>query len=120
MAQAPHEVLGVPGHASRAEIHTAYGRVARECHPDRNPGFQKEATERFRSIQEAYEALVAAAPSERHEHRSTEQATQAEAETPEDYGPPSSEATKDRAGPQRAHSDFENLRRPNQGRASPR
>src|SRR4051812_2039514 len=49
-------VLGVPRHASQEEILTVYRRLAREYHPDRNPG-SALADERFREVQLAYEIL---------------------------------------------------------------
>ncbi len=51
-----YEVLGVSRNASSEDIKKAYRKLARENHPDRNPGDQK-AEERFKEIQQAYDAL---------------------------------------------------------------
>jgi len=48
-----YSILGVPRNASQKEIKTAYRKLAREYHPDVNPG----ATEKFKDINEAHEAL---------------------------------------------------------------
>ncbi|MDT5008553.1 MAG: molecular chaperone DnaJ [Mycobacterium sp.] len=53
MARDYYALLGVSSNASDAEIKRAYRRLARELHPDVNPG----ETERFHEIQIAYEVL---------------------------------------------------------------
>jgi molecular chaperone DnaJ len=51
-----YNVLGVDKKASADEIKKAYRKLARQYHPDRNPG-DKQAEERFKEISAAYDVL---------------------------------------------------------------
>lgn len=57
MAKDYYQILGVPRNASDEEIKKAYRRLAMQYHPDRNPGREKWANEKFKEINEAYAVL---------------------------------------------------------------
>ena len=52
----PYKVLGVSPDASDEEIKKAYRRLAKEYHPDRNPGDQ-EAAKKMQQINDAYDQI---------------------------------------------------------------
>ena len=56
MAQTPYEVLGVKPDASADDIRKAYRKLAKELHPDLNPG-KPAAEARFKSVTAAYDLL---------------------------------------------------------------
>jgi DnaJ-class molecular chaperone len=56
MAQTPYELLGVKPDASADEIRKAYRKLAKQFHPDINPG-KPEAEARFKEISAAYDLL---------------------------------------------------------------
>jgi curved DNA-binding protein len=51
-----YQILGVPRDATAEDIKRAYRKLARQYHPDLNPG-DKAAEEKFKEIGEAYEIL---------------------------------------------------------------
>ena len=55
-AQTPYEVLGVKPDAGADEIRKVYRKLAKQFHPDLNPG-KPEAEARFKSISAAYDLL---------------------------------------------------------------
>ena len=51
-----YEILGVPPSAEKKVIQQTFRKLARKYHPDVNPG-NKEAEEKFKTINEAYQVL---------------------------------------------------------------
>lgn len=51
-----YQTLGVAYRASPSEIKDAYHKMAKQLHPDQNPG-DSQADAKFRQVKEAYEAL---------------------------------------------------------------
>ena len=56
MARDHYEALGVDRKASQEEIKRAYRKLARQYHPDRNPGDQA-AEDRFKEVSQAHDVL---------------------------------------------------------------
>ena len=57
MAKDYYQILGVPRNASDEEIKKTYRKLAMQYHPDRNPGKEKWANDKFKEINEAYSVL---------------------------------------------------------------
>ena len=56
MIDDPYKVLGVSPNATDEEIKTAYRRLAKKYHPDRNPG-DAEAARKMQEVNDAYDQI---------------------------------------------------------------
>lgn len=56
MIEDPYKILGVSPNASDEEIKRAYRRLAKQYHPDRNPG-DREAARKMQEVNAAYEQI---------------------------------------------------------------
>jgi len=56
MMDDPYKVLGVSPDASDEEIKSAYRRLAKQYHPDRNPG-DAEAAKKMQQVNDAYDRI---------------------------------------------------------------
>jgi len=56
MVDDPYRVLGVSKNSTDSEIKRSYRKLARQYHPDRNPG-DAAAEEKFKAIQSSYEKI---------------------------------------------------------------
>ena len=65
MIDDPYKILGVSPNASDEEITQAYRRLAKQYHPDRNPG-DEEAAKKMQQINAAYEQIKNPAQSGSH------------------------------------------------------
>jgi len=57
MAKDYYQILGVSRNATEEQIKKAYRKLAMQYHPDRNPGKEKWANEKFKEINEAFGVL---------------------------------------------------------------
>ncbi len=75
-----YEILGVRRDAKEDDIKKSYRKLARKYHPDLNPQ-NKQAEEKFKEIQEAYEVLGNAGTGAGTRTRTGPRASRADAET---------------------------------------
>ena len=52
-----YQILGITENASQEDIKNAFRKLAFKYHPDKNPGNEKQAEEKFKEINEAYSIL---------------------------------------------------------------
>ncbi len=52
-----YDILGVSHNAGAEEIRSSFRKLAFKHHPDRNPGNESEASEKFKQVNEAYSVL---------------------------------------------------------------
>ena len=81
-----YEALGVARTATDKEIRAAYRKMARQYHPDLNPG-SKSAETRFKEIQQAYEVLSDAEKRKKYDQFGHAWEQVGQAPPPGGYGP---------------------------------
>jgi DnaJ-class molecular chaperone len=57
MAKDYYQILGISRNATEEQIKKAYRKLAMKYHPDRNPGNEKWANEKFKEVNEAFSVL---------------------------------------------------------------
>jgi len=57
MAKDYYQILGLPRNATNEQIKKTYRKLAMQYHPDRNPGKEEWANEKFKDINEAFSVL---------------------------------------------------------------
>ena len=57
MAKDYYQVLDISRNATEQQIKKAYRKLAMQYHPDRNPGNEKWANEKFKEVNEAFSVL---------------------------------------------------------------
>jgi molecular chaperone DnaJ len=67
----PYEVLGVEPNASQDDVRKAYRRLAKQYHPDLNPGNKVEAENKFKELQEAYGLIGEPEARQRYDSRAS-------------------------------------------------
>ncbi len=63
-----YQILGLQRDVSQEEIKKAYRRIAKQYHPDSNPG-NREAEKKFKEASEAYEVLSNEEKRENYDHK---------------------------------------------------
>ena len=90
-----YATLGVPADATMAQIKKAYRKLARQHHPDTNPG-DTDAADRFKAITEAYEVLTD--PARRQAYDATRPPVTSTTITTPEPGRPGHQRRRPRAG----------------------
>jgi len=65
-----YQILGLQRDVSQEEIKKGYRRIAKQYHPDSNPG-NREAEKKFKEASEAYEVLSNEEKRENYDHKLT-------------------------------------------------
>lgn len=63
-----YQILGLQRDVSQEEIKKAYRRIAKQYHPDSNPG-NREAEKKFKEASEAYEVLSNEEKRKNYDHK---------------------------------------------------